>query len=205
MVGCVCWVSENVTILNDTFNCKNIPILNGTFLQFIPNLMVISRWNYCPIDIIYSPLSHINLVHLYIVWIQSWHFCIHFYTIHLKSPTHMEWGRFHTHIEWHLLIHFIHLKPKKDPYPSLSDTHIRAWLIPSPPPPGVLLPPPTPTPWYPNPNPYPYPQTRYPIAPTPMPPSMLNDISQHPHTPTPTSCYHDELTLLVVPPRVTLT
>ena len=37
MPGCVCWVSENAPILNDTSSCKNIPILNGFSAQFIPN------------------------------------------------------------------------------------------------------------------------------------------------------------------------
>ena len=37
MPGCVCWISENIPILNDTFSCKNIPISNGTFPEFIPN------------------------------------------------------------------------------------------------------------------------------------------------------------------------
>ena len=32
--------------------------------------------------------------------------------------------------------HFIHLRPKRDPYPLLFDTHIQAWLIPSRPPPS---------------------------------------------------------------------
>ena len=36
MPGCVCWVSENASILNDTSSCKNIPILNGFSALFIP-------------------------------------------------------------------------------------------------------------------------------------------------------------------------
>ena len=37
MPGCVCSVSENAPILNDSISCKNIPILNRFSAQFIPN------------------------------------------------------------------------------------------------------------------------------------------------------------------------
>ena len=36
MSGCLCWVSENAPILNETSSYKNIPILNGFSEQFIP-------------------------------------------------------------------------------------------------------------------------------------------------------------------------
>ena len=49
--------------------------------------------------------------------------------------THIESSsKIHTHFELYFLIHFILLRPKRDPYPSLFNTHIRARLIPSCPP-----------------------------------------------------------------------
>ena len=36
MPGRVCWVSENLPILNDTFSRKKIPILKGSSTQFKP-------------------------------------------------------------------------------------------------------------------------------------------------------------------------
>ena len=100
MPGCLCWVSENVPILNDTLSCQNIPILNGTFAEFIPNFdgnikmeILTYRYNLFPLIPYQFGLSS----HCFNSVLALLH---PLYTIHLKSPTHMEWGsRFHTHIE----------------------------------------------------------------------------------------------------------
>ena len=139
---CVCLVFEHRSIVNETLSCKTYLYWKDPQQQFIPIFDGNIKVN------LYISFIILDVTSIWPIFpgcvVQSKHFCLSLYIIYLKNPTHIERNsKFHTHFEWHFPIHFIHLKPKRDPYPSLFDTHIQAWLIPSRPlPPGECPPPP---------------------------------------------------------------